>query len=1224
MVKRFVLGVLLILSVYSGLEAAFVKDRAVKIVQPTGEVINCLLTGDEFFHFLHDQNGYTIILNSKDGFYYYAVNNNKGELIPSKYLVNTVSPKNVGIKTGIRISIEEYKRRVRFLTIGKRDIKIPHDGTLNNIVVYIKFADDTEFPDNRQHFDDMFNPSTGVSLKSYFDEVSYGKLLIDSHHFPESEMTTNLSYTDSHNRNYFRPFSETNAEGYSGETARRDREHQLLADALTSLNTEIESGLTAAQMDGDDDGFVDNVTFIIRGENDSWSDLLWAHRWALYSKDVFLNGKQVYDYTFLPVTQNDVYTLCHETFHSLGAPDLYHYNYDGYDPVGSWGLMHSGFVHMSAFMKWKYAQQKWISDIPEITSGGYYTLNPLSAETGNCYKLKSPNSNDEYFVFEFRKKEGVFEGNIPGSGLLIYRIDERNNGNADAVGSTGNEVYIYRLNGTTTVNGDLNSANFSLESGRTDFNDETNPAAFLADNSPGGIKISEISSVGETLTFRVNFGNIEEVDAFSVDLLNYNTTKIHYESNIDYDSVLIAWANTDVFGSPDPLAGLTVGETIQGGGTVLYSGNNQRSVLHENLNDASRYYYKAWSYNNDLISEGVMVNIQTPCPNIISLPYSVEFDLGLPVCWDNIDNIGNEQIWNFGNISGVFPGFSSEENGYAFVDSDAYGEGNSQNTELISGYFDFSNYSTVNVQFDHYYKHYSGQKGAFSYSTGGGDNWVEVDNWQVDVNEIENYDFTVVLAGQDSVRFKWGFTSSYGYYWLLDDISITGVLIANYLNIDKEDVYVGNSSGQLNLGLVSNLSWTAVSDQEWCTVTPSGTGDGTIAVQFTSNATVERSAEITVSATGVDSELFVITQAGLSSGNEILRFELKEQQSDAVIDKVNYTVEIEVKQGTDYSSLTPLVIVSDFAVVSPESGVEQDFSELVVYTVTAEDSEVQDWEVSVTIEAIPVKIYDIQYTLEGSGSSSYEGKTVSTYGIVTAILSGGYFIQDGDGAWNGIYVDDNLNTPVIGDSLSITGEVYENEGLTEVRNVSEYSIISFNNELPEADYIKTFEVNKEQFEGVLVETRGYCIDSDVGSNNGIWIIDDNSGDAKVEDEIFAFAPVLDNQYHVKGIVNYRLNDFSLLPRNANDIVDVTGIEDREHLPFSLYPNPAEDYVFLFSGSERINRISIYDISGKKLRTITLTSSGNRELIPLEKFNSGYYLIKVEGESRTVVLPLQIK
>ena len=72
-------------------------------------------------------------------------------------------------------------------------------------------------------------------------------------------------------------------------------------------------------------------------------------------------------------------TLCHEFFHSLCAPDLYHY-WDDISPVavGGWDAMDASSdipQSMSAYMKYRYTE--WITDLPIISIGGTYEINPL-------------------------------------------------------------------------------------------------------------------------------------------------------------------------------------------------------------------------------------------------------------------------------------------------------------------------------------------------------------------------------------------------------------------------------------------------------------------------------------------------------------------------------------------------------------------------------------------------------------------------------------------------------------------------------------------------------------------------------------------------------------------------------------------------------------------------------------------------------------------------------
>ncbi|MEJ5268208.1 MAG: choice-of-anchor J domain-containing protein [Bacteroidales bacterium] len=92
-----------------------------------------------------------------------------------------------------------------------------------------------------------------------------------------------------------------------------------------------------------------------------------------------------------------------------------------------------------------------------------------------------------------------------------------------------------------------------------------------------------------------------------------------------------------------------------------------------------------------------------------------------------------------------------------------------------------------------------------------------------------------------------------------------------------------------------------------------------------------------------------VTVRQLSSEKDILSFVLAEQTGPAIIDNINHTVDIEVGIGTDVTNLTPTITVSPNAVINPASGIPQDFTNPVTYTVTAEDLSTQDWIVTVTV-----------------------------------------------------------------------------------------------------------------------------------------------------------------------------------------------------------------------------------------------------------------------------------
>lgn len=502
--KRSILFVIIIVGFFIRVSAAYLEFVPQQLSQPDGTVLNCYATGDEYYHWLHDARGFTIIRDPATGYFVYA--GKQGDtLVPTLLIPGKDDPSQAGLTPGLNISSEKYRElfNTKFKEPGFKSARTySTTGNFNNLVVFIRFSDQPEYTESLNVYSTQFNGANTVSMTEYFKEVSKNQLSLNTTFYPNPSGTTIVSFQDTHPRRYYQPYSVSNPEGYRTDNDYINREMTLLKNAIDFVRAQVEG--SGIDYDHDDDGYVDNVCFIVKGKTDGWSDLLWPHQWSLYTYDVRINGARVYEFNFQLSEALGVSVLCHEMFHSLGSPDLYRYENDDITPVGPWDLMSHNKTppqHMSAYMKMKYG--KWFSQIPVITSDGTYTLNPLSTDGFAAYKIPSPNSTSEFFVVEYRKAEGRFESSLVGTGLIIYRVNQSLEGNAQG---PPDEVYVYRPNGTTRNDGNLNAAPFSSTLGRTDFNDQTNPSCFLSNGAPGGIRISNISAAGSTISFTVGSG----------------------------------------------------------------------------------------------------------------------------------------------------------------------------------------------------------------------------------------------------------------------------------------------------------------------------------------------------------------------------------------------------------------------------------------------------------------------------------------------------------------------------------------------------------------------------------------------------------------------------------------------------------------------------------------------------------------------------------------------
>jgi Domain of unknown function (DUF5018) len=79
---------------------------------------------------------------------------------------------------------------------------------------------------------------------------------------------------------------------------------------------------------------------------------------------------------------------------------------------------------------------------------------------------------------------------------------------------------------------------------------------------------------------------------------------------------------------------------------------------------------------------------------------------------------------------------------------------------------------------------------------------------------------------------------------------------------------------------------------------------------------------------------------------------------DATVDASTKAITATVPAGTDVTKLVPTITISDKATVSPATGVAQDFSKEVSYTVTAEDGSTVVYKVNVKVTPISTKTID--------------------------------------------------------------------------------------------------------------------------------------------------------------------------------------------------------------------------------------------------------------------------
>lgn len=410
--------------------------------------------------------------------------------------------------------------------------------SIANVVVFVDFKDtahvhEVAFPDNCfklntqltfEMFDGDGRNGSSVSkraLKQYMNQISYGKVEV-------------VNIYPQYDGSAFTPLAlKNNADYYL------NNDGLLIAEIAESLKSYNEENLDLY----DNDGCIDNLTVVVPYETGNASSEYNGHK-AVYGGMEKVNGCLIRNYNILP--EGGVYlgldrsgTIIHEFLHSLDYPDLYRSSgtFDTGIPVGMWDIMASSSLAVQyplAYLRSSISGWFSIPTVTESVSG--YSLYAASATTeatkdNQAVILKTDYSDTEFFVLEYRKQGSLYAGSeyaneleskIPGSGLIIYRVNTRYSGNFQG---PPDMIYVFRpgdeydSNGYEAGNGEITQSFLSAESGRTSYGSSdlnkslTDGAITYADGTNSGIVISNVGSAdGDTITFDISFTDIEETE----------------------------------------------------------------------------------------------------------------------------------------------------------------------------------------------------------------------------------------------------------------------------------------------------------------------------------------------------------------------------------------------------------------------------------------------------------------------------------------------------------------------------------------------------------------------------------------------------------------------------------------------------------------------------------------------------------------------------------------
>jgi immune inhibitor A len=426
-----------------------------------------------------------------------AVSRTDVRLAAAMGMVATDSVRHPGLNDGIIYPPTEVPSPARAANVSPSRRLSPaplKKRKLHALALLVDFSDNPGRRDPADFQRLIFDSTNPGSMTSYYLELSGGALEVTGNVIPYVRAP--------------RPYSFYTA-GRSGMgDSFPNNTPGLLVDALTEFCRN--DNLTRFDVDGD--GYVDGIFLIHAGGGAEAEpvkarrpDKIWSHKWVL--PNPFVNqGVKVFAYSTEP-EDGHLGVFAHEFGHVLGLPDLYDTNYKS-EGIGDWCLMAGGEwgddgdrpCRMSA---WCLSRLGWITPT-NVKKARSLTVPPLARKKTSCYRLwDKGKSGPEYFLLENRQQTGM-DAALPGSGLLVWHVDERQSDNDNPLSYL---VALVQADGSQDLEFNRNSGDsgdaFPGKAKVTALSSQTSPSTDANDGSSTGVALSQIKVAGDEVSLKV-------------------------------------------------------------------------------------------------------------------------------------------------------------------------------------------------------------------------------------------------------------------------------------------------------------------------------------------------------------------------------------------------------------------------------------------------------------------------------------------------------------------------------------------------------------------------------------------------------------------------------------------------------------------------------------------------------------------------------------------------
>jgi immune inhibitor A len=399
-------------------------------------------------------------------------------------------PRRLGFNDGVIRPPSSYPSGTSLRAIRNAAVdRAPLRGPVRVLVVLIDFPDKS-FGEQTSRFQDLFF-STGVvptgSVTEYFRDVTGGLIEVVGEVVGPYTMPQPLSWYANDNFGIGNP---------SGEP----RANVMAQDAVKAADPAVD----LKPYDNDGNGYVDAFVIVHAGrggEETGNSGDIWSHKWVL-PEEYDADGTKVYGYLTIPEDAK-LGVSAHELGHLLfGFPDLYDTDYTS-EGIGDWCLMSAGSwngggdtpAHPSAWCK---AQQGWVQ-VENVTADGTVELADVKRSRTVHRMWSGGEPGTEYFLLENRQQDG-YDSAIPGSGLLVWHIDESQEGNTD---ENHYLVGLLQSDGLRELELDFNRGDggdpYPGWNGNTRLSGTTSPSSQSYAGQDTGVVVADISDSGDPM-----------------------------------------------------------------------------------------------------------------------------------------------------------------------------------------------------------------------------------------------------------------------------------------------------------------------------------------------------------------------------------------------------------------------------------------------------------------------------------------------------------------------------------------------------------------------------------------------------------------------------------------------------------------------------------------------------------------------------------------------------